>query len=135
MTQNSYIDKLAYIYMKDGKVLSTLTKGKDTWYLPGGKREQGEADEEALSREVQEELDVQLISGTAKLYGVFEAQAHGKPEGTIVRMTCYTADFNGTLRASSEIEKIAFLSYAQKGQTSAVDHLVFDDLHDKGLLT
>lgn len=59
--QKSYIDKLAYIYLKDGKVLITLSHGKDTWYIPGGKREAGESDQEALTREVKEELNVDLV--------------------------------------------------------------------------
>jgi 8-oxo-dGTP diphosphatase len=52
----------------------------------------------------------------------------------MVRMTCYTADFTGDLKATSEIEKIDFFIYAQKDLTSPVDHLTFDDLHGKGLL-
>ncbi len=32
------IDKIALIYVKDGQILSTLSKGKDTYYLPCGKR-------------------------------------------------------------------------------------------------
>ena len=26
------IDKIAFIYLKDGKILSTLSKGKDTYW-------------------------------------------------------------------------------------------------------
>jgi 8-oxo-dGTP diphosphatase len=77
---NNYIDKLAYIYIEDRKVLVTLSKGKDTWYIPGGKREKGETDHQALVREVKEELSVDLITDSIKKYGVFEAQAHGKPK-------------------------------------------------------
>ena len=32
------IDKIALLYLKDGQILSTLSKGKDTYYLAGGKR-------------------------------------------------------------------------------------------------
>ena len=92
MTDKAYIDKLAYIYVKDKKVLVTLSKGKDAWYIPGGKREGDESDEQALTREIKEELSVNVRHESIHLYGVFRAQAHGKPEGTIVRMTCYTAD-------------------------------------------
>ncbi len=35
------IDKLAFIFINNRKVLSTLSKGKDTFYIPGGKREEG----------------------------------------------------------------------------------------------
>lgn len=129
-----YIDKLAYIYLKDGKVLSTLSKGKDTWYIPGGKREGNETDYQALMREVEEELTVKLRPETIKHYGTFEAQAHGKPEGTVVRMTCYEAEFDGELRPSSEIERMAFVDYAWKENSSPVDGLIFDDLKRKGYI-
>lgn len=29
------IDKIAFIYLKNGKILSTLSKGKDVYYMPG----------------------------------------------------------------------------------------------------
>ena len=130
----THIDKLAYIYIKDNKILVTLSKGKDTWYIPGGKREEGETDKQALIREVEEELTVQLVPETIEKYGVFEAQAHGKPEGTVVRMTCYMADYQGELTAAAEIEKLAFFEYSRKIDTSPVDHLIFDDLQKKGLI-
>lgn len=132
--QPIYIDKLAYIHLKDRKILSSRSKGKDTWYIPGGKRDGDETDQEALVREVKEELDVELLPETIKLYGVFEAQAHGKPEGTIVRMTCYSADFAGNMHPTSEVEEIKFLQYADKAISSPVDKLIFDDLKSKDLI-
>jgi 8-oxo-dGTP diphosphatase len=131
---NNYIDKLAYIHILNGKVLVTLSKGKNTWYIPGGKREARETDVEALVREVKEELKVSLIKETIQRYGVFEAQAHGKPEGTMVRMTCYTADYEGKITPDSEIEKIEYFGYDRKLETSPVDYLIFDDLKEKGLI-
>lgn len=131
----TYIDKLAYILIRDGKVLTTLSKGKDTWYIPGGKRESDETDQEALIREVKEELTVKLKPETIRHYGTFEAQAHGKAEGTIVRMTCYEADYEGELVASSEIEDLAFVGYDWKDKSSLVDGLIFDDLKAKNLIS
>lgn len=130
----NFIDKLAYICIRDGKLLTSLSKGKDAWYIPGGKREGNETDIEALTREVEEELTVRLIPETIKHYGTFEAQAHGKSEGLIVRMTCYTAEFEGKLQPSSEIDKIAFVGYDWRDKSSPVDGLIFDDLKTKGLL-
>jgi 8-oxo-dGTP pyrophosphatase MutT (NUDIX family) len=132
--QKSYIDKLAFIDIKDKKLLSTLSKGKDTWYIPGGKREEGETDEQALVREVKEELSVDITPESIVPYGTFEAQAHGKPEGTVVRMTCYTALYTGTLQASAEIEEYRYVPYAWKEKSSPVDQLIFDDLKAKGLI-
>lgn len=130
----NYINKLAYIHIVDKKILVTLSKGKDTWYIPGGKRESGETDQQALIREVKEELTVDLIPETIKHYGTFEAQAHGKPEGTVVRMTCYTSDYLGELTPAAEIDKIEFFTYSQKHLTSPVDNLIFDDLKIKILI-
>jgi 8-oxo-dGTP diphosphatase len=130
----TYIDKLAFIYLENKKILETLSFGKDTWYIPGGKREGSETDIEALIREVKEELDVDLLTETIRHYGTFEAQAHGKPEGTMVRMTCFMAEFEGDVKPTSEVEKLDYFSYADKHRTSPVDHLVFDDLKSKGLI-
>jgi 8-oxo-dGTP diphosphatase len=48
------IDKLAWIYIENKHLLSTRSKGKDTYYIPRGKRELGETDQEALLREIKE---------------------------------------------------------------------------------
>lgn len=128
------IDKVAYLYLSDGKILSTRSKGKDKYYIPGGKREGNETDIETLVREVKEELCVDIVESTAKFYGVFEAQAHGKAEGVIVKMTCYTADYAGELQADSEIAEIVWLTTADIESVSPVDKLIFADLKAKGLL-
>ena len=128
------IDKVALLHWQDGKILSSRSKGKDIWYLPGGKREGSESDVETLVREIQEELSVSVDPETAVYYGTFEAQAHGKAEGIIVRMTCYTAGFSGTPSPSHEIEELKWLSYTDKAVVSPVDKLIFDDLHTKGYL-
>ncbi|MEP0820824.1 NUDIX domain-containing protein [Trichocoleus desertorum GB2-A4] len=50
------------------------------FYLPGGKREKGESDWEALPREVQEELNVSLIADTLTEVLVVQEVAHGYTE-------------------------------------------------------
>ena len=106
----SFIDKLALVLVQDRKQLVVRSKGKTAFFTPGGKRESGESDEDALCRECKEELTVDILKPTIKPYGVFQAQAHGKPEGTMVRMTCYTADFEGTLQANEEIEELGWMA-------------------------
>ena len=132
--EKTYIDKLAFIEIRDRKVLETCSYGKDKWYIPGGKRDGNETDHEALIREVKEELLIDLIPETIKHCGTFEAQAHGKPEGTMVRMTCYTGKYYGELKPSAEVEKMDWFDYSQKGDTSPVDQLIFDDLKAKNLI-
>ena len=128
------IDKVAYLHLKDGKILNTRSKGKDKYYLPGGKREVHESDMETLVREIKEELTVDIIESTARFYGVFEAQAHGKEEGVLVKMTCYTAEYSGELKADSEIAELVWLTSADAALVSPVDQLIFADLKGKGML-
>lgn len=128
------IDKIAWIYIKDKKVLCTRSKGKDKFYSPGGKREQGETDEETLIREVKEEVSVDIKKDTIKYYGTFEAQADGKADDVIVKMTCYLAEYEGTLKPDSEIEKIDFLNTKDMDKLSLAGELIFNDLKEKGYI-
>ena len=74
----SLIDKLAWIEIQDKSILLAKSRGKNIFYIPGGKRETGETDEQALCREIKEELNVNIDKNTLKHLGVFEAQAHGQ---------------------------------------------------------
>ncbi|RSD13231.1 NUDIX hydrolase [Amycolatopsis eburnea] len=129
------IDKVAWLHVVDGRVLAARSRGKDKFYLPGGKREPGESDTETLVREIREELDVEITPSTITPAGTFEGQAHGKAAGTLVRTTAYTAEYTGTLKASSEIEEIAWLTHADRPRVSLVAQLIFDHLHDTGRLS
>lgn len=128
------IDKVAWLHVTDGAVLSTRSRGKDVWYFPGGKREPGETDVDTLVREVREELAVAIAPDTARHVGTFEAQAHGHPEGLTVRMTCYAAEHRGEPTPSSEIEEVGWLTYADRHRVSPVDQLIFDHLRERALL-
>ena len=128
------IDKIALLYLKDGQILSTLSKGKDTYYIPGGKRELNETDEQTLIRECKEELTIDIKEDTIEYYGTFKAQAHGKAEDIIVKMTCYTAEFTGNIKPSSEIQEIRWLNYKNIDIISPVDKLIFKDLYEKEIL-
>jgi len=128
------IDKLAWIELKDQSILSTKSYGKNKYYIPGGKRESGETDEQALLREIKEELSVDLDKSTLQFAGTFQAQAHGHTEGTMVKMTCYRATYTGTLKADAEIEEIKWLHYSDRDHVSEVDKVIFDSLKESGLL-
>ena len=128
------IDKLAWLEIRDGKILTARSANKDKFYIPGGKRENGESDEQALIREIKEELSVDLDLNTISYFGTFQAQAHGHDPDVVVKMTCYFSDYIGDIKAASEIAEIAWLSYHEWPQTSFVDKLIFDDLNHKGLL-
>ena len=130
----SFIDKLAWIVLQNRRQLVVRSHGKTVFFTPGGKREAGETDMQALIRECREELTVHLIPETIQPYGVFEAPAFGK-DHTRVRMTCYTAAYTGTLQASSEIEELQWIdSHVDPASLTESGVLILNDLRDKGLI-
>ena len=129
-----FIDKIAWIHTNDGKILSTLSTGKSVYYIPGGKRECNETDHETLVREIEEELDVDIVLDTVEYLGVYEAQSDGAEKGIKVKMTCYIGDYVGELKASSEIERFEWLSMSDIKKVSAVDKIIYLDLSSRGLI-
>ena len=129
------IDKLAWILLKDRTVLFVRPSGKEIFLNAGGKREGDETDEEALIREIKEELAVDLVPSSITYLETFSAQAAGHPEGTMVVITCFTADYaNGPLTPSSEIEELAWFTSKDAERTSITGRLILDYLKDKGLI-
>lgn len=125
------IDKIALIYLQDKQILSTRSRGKEKYYFPGGKRDEGETDEETLIREIREELTVEILPETIKYIGTFEAQADSHAAGIIVKMTCYEAQFTGNLTPSNEIEEIRWLTFDDINLVSEVDKIIFHHLREK----
>jgi ADP-ribose pyrophosphatase YjhB (NUDIX family) len=129
------IDTVAWVRVENGRILCARPRGKDVFYIPGGKREGGESDLQVLLREISEELTVMLWPETVRHVGTYEAdQADGHPGGAVVRMSCYTGDYAGTLAPSSEIDELAWFCYADRSRVPAVDQLLFDDLKVAGEL-
>jgi 8-oxo-dGTP diphosphatase len=128
------IDKIALIKIKNCQILSTKSKGKSKYYIPGGKRENGETDEQTLCREIQEELSVEIIEHTIEYLGTFKAQSDGAVDGVIVKMTCYQADYIGILKENNEIDDFKWLNFKDLDIISEVDKIIFKHLKENGLL-
>lgn len=118
------IDTVAWVRLEGGRILCARPRGKGVFYIPGGKREGAETDLQTLLREIAEELTVVLLPATVRHVGTYEADQ--------VRMSCYTGEYHGTLAASSEIDELAWFSYADRGRVPPVDRLLFDDLRASG---
>ena len=127
-SRKNEIDKLAFIEIKNQKVLVAKSKGKSKYYIPGGKRESNETDDETLIREVEEELNVLIDPQTIEYLGTFIAQADGKPKGINVRMTCYEAEYKGKIKPSNEIELIDWFDCSNMDKIAEVDKKIFKSL-------
>lgn len=126
------IDALAWVHVRDGRLLCARTRGRELFYLPGGKREPGESDAAAVAREALEETGVVLRPGTVRPLAVIEDLADGYPEGTRVRLSCHTAEHEGEPAPRSEIAELAWLGFAERGRCAPAVRRLLELLHDRG---
>ncbi|MGR6922015.1 NUDIX hydrolase [[Actinomadura] parvosata] len=126
-------EKVAWVLVRDHRVLVTRSHGREVFYFPGGMREPGESDSQTLVREIEEELLTAIDAGSMVHVGTFEVPA-GHPEHGPFRMICYTAEHDGPLTPSMEVAETAWFGYADRHRVSYVDGLVLEALHEAGLL-
>lgn len=128
------LDVVAWVEVAGGRLLTVRSRGRDRLYLPGGKREPGEDDWTALSREVREELGVDLVHESFRALGVVEAPSHDQPVESHVRMACFTARYRGSLRPAAEIEEYAYLPAAERRLLAPASQAALDLAVQRGLL-
>lgn len=102
------IKKIGFGIFKDKKILMVRShKNTEVFYLIGGKVEEGENDEECVTREVKEEIGVDIIPGTLKLLTEFNGPADGR-ENTLLDMKFYTGEFTSNPTPSREIAELGY---------------------------
>ncbi|MCX8804577.1 NUDIX domain-containing protein [Vibrio parahaemolyticus] len=106
------LESVAWVLKKDGKVLCVKTKGKNKYFIPGGKLEAGETHQLGLLREIKEELNIDLIANTISHEFTVVDWAYGI-EDTELEMHCYSADFSGDIVPDSEIELVKWIDKSE----------------------
>ncbi|WP_039988663.1 NUDIX hydrolase [Vibrio owensii] len=129
--------KSAGIIIKDGALLVLRSKGKDTFYAPGGKLDSGETPEQALCRELQEEVSIAVKEDALTLFGCFEAPAHDKDGITLVMDVFFVNDYSGEVVASNEIEECQWVDSSNVDDiaiSTIFRNEVFPSLVEQGLV-
>jgi 8-oxo-dGTP diphosphatase len=127
--------KIAGLIIKDKKILVTRKYNEPHFIIPGGRVEEGESARETLSRELKEELSVNLID---MIYWSTHEAVHFKDKNKLILMESYLAAIEGNPIATSEINEFIWIdsSYKEKGiKIASIDEdYVLPELKKFGLI-
>ena len=101
----------ALIHDETGRVLLVRKRGTRAFMQPGGKRDAGENDIAALSREIAEELGCGVVASSVRPLGEFNAVAANEP-GFRVLASLYRVDVTGEITPSKEIDEAIWIDPA-----------------------
>jgi len=104
------IYKIGGILIKDKKLLVTRSKNKEFFIAPGGKVEEGESPEDALIRELLEEVSIVVEKDQLKKVGTFFAPAAGN-ESSMLKMDVFIVEsWKGKIIPSREVEEVRWIN-------------------------
>lgn len=98
----------AIINDAEGRTLLVRKRGSSTFMQAGGKIERGESAVDALSRELLEEVGLELDLGATEYLGSFRADAANEPD-TVIRAEVFALTTTADLVASDEIEELLWI--------------------------
>lgn len=100
------IKKVAAIIIKDKKILLVTNKEQAFYWTPGGKIEENETAEEALKRELMEELNITVTETTYYFTYLSLIEENNQPR----EVTCFFVKYLGEFKCSSEINEMIWFS-------------------------
>lgn len=96
----------------DGRTLLVRKRGTGVFMQAGGKIEPGESALAALTRELREEIGVELDPGLTEYLGSFRATAANETD-TVVRAEVFALTISGEVTPGAEIEEVVWIEHAE----------------------
>lgn len=128
--------KYALCIIRNNRLLVQEEEGVDHYILPGGKAEHEEGAIQALSREIKEELGIDLDIASLSFLGEFKDILSGKID-ELVHVDLYQGEVNGQMRPCSEVKRLIWFAKNDDWDKLApvTRNKIMPVLLEKGLLT
>lgn len=102
----------AVALIRDRRVLMVTARGRDVYYMPGGKIDPGETAAQAAVREAHEEVALDLAADAVTELFEVRAQAHGEPDGREVHMRVFRAETEAHPSPAAEVGAVHWVTTA-----------------------
>ena len=103
----------AALVRSDGATLLVRKRGTNAFMQPGGKIDPGETPQQALHRELAEEIGLMLPDHAVRYEGVFREEAANEPGADVVAHA-FTARLHTEVLPQAEIEEVRWLDLDAK---------------------
>ena len=125
----------AVAVVRDRRVLMVTARGRDVYYMPGGKVDPGETAAEAAAREAFEEVSLPFLADDLEELFEVRTQAHGEPDGRLVHMRVFRGRTDDEPVPSAEVGAVHWTTSADADRcppagTEVLRRLVALDLID-----
>ncbi|MGS4347457.1 NUDIX domain-containing protein [Myroides odoratus] len=99
------------VCVQGNQLLLAFSKNKQAWYLPGGKIDPGEHSQQALIREIEEELSLVLQPERLTFLTHIVAPAYGEKKNILMQQDCYAYDLaDDTIVVANEIGGVQYFT-------------------------
>lgn len=112
MNTQRVIRKIGLIFLHGPEILLVRKRDTDKFILPGGKPDQNEDDVRCLTRELDEELGVELIPESLVFFGNFAGASAN--ESARLELIVYIGDLKGMPKPQSEIEEMQWVDVSSE---------------------
>jgi len=124
----------AVAIIRERRVLMVTARGRDVLYMPGGKIDAGESPADAAVREAREEVSVEIDAEAVDHLFTVVTQAHGEPDGRLVRMHVFAADTGQEPRPSAEVSAVHWVGMESIDRCPPAGREVLERLAAAGLI-
>jgi 8-oxo-dGTP diphosphatase len=124
----------AVAIVRQRRVLMVTARDRDVLYMPGGKIDAGETPAQAAVREAREEIAVEIDPARVSRLFTVVTQAHGEPDGRLVRMHVFAADTDATPKPSAEVSAVHWVGTESLDRCPPAGREVLERLAAVGLI-